>query len=70
MDVLHFVRMDVVDDVDGEEIKSIFTEHFASGQTVRSDGFPAYNVVKDIRLVHGKQIVYPKQSAPRHNVLK
>ena len=65
-----FARMQVVDGVDGDGIKSVLAEHIAPGQTVLSDGFPAYNAVKDIGLLHVKEIVYPKQGAPRYDVLK
>ena len=60
-----FARMQVVDGVDGDGIKSVLAEHIAPGQTVLSDGFPAYNAVKDIGLLHVKEIVYPRQGAPR-----
>lgn len=65
-----FTKMEVVDEVDGEKIKAVLAEHIASGQTVRSDGFPAYNVVKDINMVHDNQVICPKHGAPRYDVLK
>jgi predicted RNA-binding Zn-ribbon protein involved in translation (DUF1610 family) len=49
-EAITFAKMEVVDDVDGEKIKSVLAECIAPGQTVRSDGFPAYNIVKDINL--------------------
>ena len=69
-EAITFARMEVVEDVESDAIRSVLEEHVAPGQTVRSDGFPAYNVVKDIGLTHDKQIVYPKHGAPRYDVLK
>jgi len=69
-EAITFAKMEVVDDVDGERIKSVLAEHIAPGQIVRSDGLSAYNVVKDLNMVHDKQVVYPKQGAPRYDVLK
>jgi len=58
-EAITFAKMEVVDDVDGERIKSVLAEHIAPGQIVRSDGLSAYNVVKDLNMVHDKQVVYP-----------
>ena len=69
-EAITFAKMEVVEDVESDAIKSVLEVHVAPGQTVRSDGFPAYNVVKDIGLTHDKQIVYPKHGAPRYDVLK
>ena len=69
-EAITFAKMEVVEDVESDSIKSVLEVHVAPGQTVRSDGFPAYNVVKDIGLTHDKQIVYPKHGAPRYDVLK
>ena len=69
-EAITFAKMEVVEDVESDSIKSVLGVHVAPGQTVRSDGFPAYNVVKDIGLTHDKQIVYPKHGAPRYDVLK
>jgi hypothetical protein len=69
-EAITFARMEVVDDVEIDAIRSVLEEHVAPGQTVRSNGFPTYNVVKDIGLTPENQIVYPKYGAPRYDVLK
>ena len=65
-----FAKMKMIDSVDGENIKSVLAEHVASRQTIRSDGFPAYNVVTEISHTHDKQIIHPKNEPPRYDLLK
>lgn len=69
-DAITFAKMEVVDGVDSTNIKSVLVEHIAPGQTIRSDGYPAYNIAKKASFSHDKQIIYPKKGAPRHDVLK
>ena len=65
-----FAKMEVVENVDGNKIKAALSKHVATGQTVRSDGLAAYNVVEELELAHDKQIVHPRQGEPRFDVLK
>ena len=65
-----FAKMEVVENVDGNKIKAALSKHVATGQTVRSDGLAAYNVVDELELAHDKQIVHPRQGEPRFDVLK
>lgn len=69
-DAITFAKMEVVDDVDSENIKSVLVEHVAPDQIIRSDGFPAYNIVKEANFSHDKQIIYSKNGAPMFDVLK
>jgi len=69
-DAITFAKMEVVDAVDSANIKSVLMEHVAPGQTIRSDGYPAYNVVKKSNFSHDKKTVYPKNGAPRYDVLR
>lgn len=69
-DAITFAKMEVIDDVDSANIKSVLVEHIAPGQTIRSDGYPAYNIAKKASFSHDKQIIYPKNGTPRHDVLK
>ena len=65
-----FAKMEIVENVDGNKIKAALSKHVATGQTVRSDGLAAYNVVEELELAHDKQIVHPRQGEPRFDVLK
>lgn len=67
-EAITFAKMKLVENVDSETIRSALVDRVAPGQTVRSDVFPAYNVVKDIALIHDKLVVYPKQGASRYDV--
>lgn len=69
-EAITFAKMEVVDTVDSDQIKSVLAEHIAPNQTIRSDGFPAYNAVTEINLTHDKQVIYPKDGPPRYDVLK
>lgn len=62
-----YARMTVVDKVDGNTIKEIVKADVKEGQTIRSDGFNSYNVVKEEGYEHRKEIVKGRKA---HKVLK
>lgn len=41
-DAITFAKMEVIDDVDGENIKFVLVEHVAPGQIIRSDVYPVH----------------------------
>jgi transposase-like protein len=56
-----FVAMDVVEGVTSENVKAFVDETIAPGQTVRSDGLPALNVVGDSQQ-HEAKVTPPEQA--------
>ena len=59
--------MTVVDRVDGDTVKEVVRADVKEGQTVKSDGFNSYNVVKEEGSEHHKEIVKGRKA---HTVLK
>lgn len=62
-----YARMTVVDKVDGDTVKEVVKADVKEGQTVKSDGFNSYNVVKEEGYEHHKEIVKGRKA---HTVLK
>jgi len=62
-----YARMTVVDRVDGDTVKEIVKADVKEGQTVKSEGFNSYNVVKEEGYEHHKKIVRGRKA---HTVLK
>lgn len=52
-----YAKMTVVDQVNGATIKNIVKRDVVEGQTVKSDGFPAYPMVEEEGYIHKKEIV-------------
>jgi transposase-like protein len=55
-----FVAMKAVQSVSGKEIKSFLERHLSPGQHVRTDAFPAMNIVEENHQ-HEKKITPPKE---------
>src|SRR5574342_299577 len=62
-----YARMTVVDKVDGNTVREIVKADVKEGQTIRSDGFNSYTVVKEEGYEHRKEIVKGRKA---HKVLK
>jgi transposase-like protein len=55
-----FVAMKAVESVSGKEIKSFLEHHLNHGQKVRTDAFPAMNIIEESHQ-HEKKITPPKE---------
>jgi len=69
-EAITFARMEVVENVDGEHIKAVLQKRVSQNQTIKTDGFSAFNVTKQIGHEHIPEIVYPKKGKPNHDLLK
>lgn len=52
-----FANMSVVPQVDKESIAKVAQDKIQSGSTVKTDGWPSYNVIKERGLSHQKEII-------------
>ena len=57
-----FVAMEAVESVSGEKINSFLKRHLASHQQVRTDAFPAMNIVEQSHQ-HKKKVTPPQEAA-------
>jgi transposase-like protein len=62
-----FAKMRVVDQLNAHIVREIVAANIAPGQTVKTDGLPAYNVIAENGHTHQKNIVKGKMA---HTVLK
>lgn len=69
-EAITFARMEVLENVDGEQIKAIVEKRVSKAQAIKADGLAAFNVVKETGHEHNPIVVYPKKGEPNHNVLK
>ena len=69
-DALTFAKMKVIENVDSKNIKSTLREHVTLGQTIMSDGLPAYNIAKTLGHTHLPHVVYPKKGEPDFDAFK
>lgn len=59
-DAVKYAKMTVVDNVDGDNVKEVARASIEEGQEVKTDGFKAYNVLKEEGHTHQKVIVKGK----------
>ena len=57
-----FVAMQAVEAVSGKEIKHFLERHLKNGQKVRTDAFPAMNIVKESHQ-HDKKVTPPEETS-------
>ena len=57
-----FVAMKAVESVSGEEIDSFLKQHLISGRQVRTDAFPAMNIIEQSHQ-HEKRVTPPQQAS-------
>jgi hypothetical protein len=57
-----FVAMKAVEAVSGKEIKHFLERHLKNGQKVRTDAFPAMNIVKESHQ-HDKKVTPPEETS-------
>jgi hypothetical protein len=69
-DVITFAKMEVLENVDSENIQTSLESHVIPGQSIRSDGYRAYNVVKGMGHQHQAEVIYSKQGPPNYDALK
>jgi transposase-like protein/ribosomal protein L37AE/L43A len=69
-DAVIFAKMEVLDRVDSKQIQAALERHVVPSQCIKSDGFRAFNVVKEMGHHHSPEVVYPKQGAPHVEALK
>ena len=69
-EALTFANMQVLDNVDGDNIKTALTKHVKDDQTIMSDGFAAYNVAQELGHEHVSEVVYPKKGEPNYDAFK
>ena len=62
-----YAKMTVVDNVDGATIEALVKADIVENQTVKTDGFPAYNIVGKIGHKHQREVVKGKKA---HEVMK
>ncbi len=68
-DSVYFVKMDVVDKVDTENIKRIISEKVENNQVVKTDGWRAYNIANN--LGHEHNVINIKKSGQKaHEIFK
>ena len=69
-DAVTFAKMEVLDRVDSEQVQAALERHVIPAQCIKSDGFRAFNVVKEMGHHHSPEVIYPKQGSPRFDELK
>jgi transposase-like protein len=69
-DAVTFAKMEILERVDAEHVKSILDRHVSPNQSIKSDGLPVFNVVKGMGHTHQPEVVYPKEGVPNHDALK
>ena len=57
-----FIAMEAVDTVSGETVKSFLKRHIQKGRHVRTDAYPALNVIKDDH-IHEKKVTPPDKAS-------
>jgi len=65
-----FAKMQLLDNVDSNHVQAALQRHVRSGQSIKSDGLPVFNIVKKIGHEHEPEVVYPKQGPPNYDALK
>lgn len=69
-ETITFARMEVLEKVDGDHIKAVLEKRVVGGQSIKTDGLPAFNVAKEIGHEHIPVVVYPKKGEPNYDALK
>ena len=69
-ETITFARMEVLEKVDGDHIKAVLEKRVVGGQSIKTDGLPAFNVAKEIGHEHIPIVVYPKKGEPNYDALK
>lgn len=57
-----FIAMQAVDTISGETVKTFLKRHLQKGRHVRTDAFPALNVIKDDH-IHEKKVTPPGEAS-------
>ena len=65
-----FSKMEVLNAVDGNNVQNALERHVEAHQSIKSDGFRAYNVVKTMGHEHEIEVVYKDKSAPNYDAFK
>ena len=69
-DAVTFAKMQVLEGVDSGQIEDALERHVIPKQSIKTDGFPAYTVVKKMGHQHSPEVVYSKGEAPKYDALK
>ena len=69
-EAITFAKMEILDSVDGVNVKAALEKHVAGGQTIKTDGLGVFNVVKAIGHEHTPEVIYPRQGKPNYDALK
>jgi hypothetical protein len=57
-----FLAMEAVDSVSKENVRQFLTKHLNPGQTVKTDAYPALNVVNKTQ-IHEKKVTPPEEAS-------
>lgn len=60
-----FANMSIVEHIDKEQVSEVATNKIEEGSTVKTDGFPSYNILKEQGLFHQKQILQSPEDASK-----
>ena len=69
-DAITFAKMEVLETVDSENLRASLGSHVMPGQSIKSDGYRAYNVVKEMGHEHQGEVIYTKEGPPHYDALR
>ena len=69
-DAITFAKMEILERVDAGHIQNVIDRHVRPKQSIKSDGLPVFNVVRDMGHTHYPEVVYPKRGTPNYDALK
>ena len=69
-DAVTFAKMEVLENVNSGQIENALERHVAPKQSIKSDGYRAYTVVKKMGHEHSPEVIYPQQGIPNYDALK
>ncbi len=68
-DAITFARMKVLEKVDRTEINSAIASCVSKGQTIKTDGWQAFNFLNEVGMSHERHVIYDDEH-PNYNHLK
>ena len=69
-DAVTFAKMEVLENVEGVNVKDVLKRHVATAQEVKIDGLAVFNVVEELGHEHTPEVICPKQGKPNYDALK
>jgi hypothetical protein len=69
-EAITFAKMEVIENVDGSQIKAAIGKCVAKSQRIKTDGLPVYGAVKELGHEHAPEVVYPRKGQSNFDILK